>query len=150
MCHLLMRAFAFQKYPEKKSKLCILVSPVNTLKMSLTFIASSLVSPWFISQHGTGGVVSQTLISLSSLFVPRRWEPEHGQWDQQPGAVPLSLFEKAGGRGCTVPDGSAAPRHPGGWPPSTHHSDEVCRGLWLQRGVRGRTFKDCKHISSLT
>lgn len=39
-------------------------SPISTLSKSLTFIASSLVSPSLMSLHGPGGGVSWALISL--------------------------------------------------------------------------------------
>lgn len=68
-----------------------------------------------------------------------RWEPEHGQRHQQPGAVSHSLSEEAGAGRRPVSDGAAAPGHSCGRPPPAHHSDEVCWGLRLQGGVRGKT-----------
>lgn len=75
------------------------------------------------------------------VFVSRRRKPEHGQRHQQPGAVAHSLPEEAGARRRAVPDGSAAPGDPRGRPPPAHYADEVCRGLRLQGGVRGRSAR---------
>ncbi|KAL0156041.1 hypothetical protein M9458_047287, partial [Cirrhinus mrigala] len=63
-------------------------------------------------------------------------EPHHEQRDQQPGAVAHSLLQEARGRGRPVPDGTASPGHPSGRSPPAHHTDEVRRGLRIQRGIR--------------
>lgn len=71
-----------------------------------------------------------------SWSLPSRRQSDHEQRDQQPRPVALQAAG-SGPRGGDVPDGSAAPRHPGGRPPAAYHADEVCWRLRLQGGVRG-------------
>lgn len=73
-------------------------------------------------------------LTLSLPSSPRR-NPHDGQWHQQLGAV--AHVQEARGGWSALPDGAAAPCHPGSRPAPTHHTDEVRRGLWLQGGIRG-------------
>lgn len=124
---------------------------MSRLNGNLLFAALSLMSPRCNSDllmcFAVIALLLNALPCLCFFLAPAscRREPEHGKRHQQPGAVAHALPEEAGARGRAVPDGSAAPCHPRRRPPAAYHPDEVCRGLRLQGGVRGRMQPGCHH-----